>query len=151
MGLDVGDNRIGVAMSDPLGYSAHPLVTLNRATMNDDVYEIAQLIREYGVAEIVIGNPVDMSGRRSRQAVQSRALAQRLAAYISTKKPPILPIPILHLWNERLSSSLSRGHVDDIGSLHEQGGAVGRRVIANEVAAVLILQAFIDARPRIGF
>jgi putative Holliday junction resolvase len=148
MGLDVGDLRIGIALTDELGYSAHPLVTLARYTLREDVESIAQLIREYGVVEVVVGNPLSMSGAPSPKAAGSRALAQSLAQYIATKRPRILPIPVIHLWGERVSITRTHRHIDDIGPHRPEGAR--RRNIADETAAVLILQAFIDSRTPLG-
>src|SRR5271170_7990391 len=134
MGLDVGDRRIGVAVSDPLGLTAQPILTLVRANRKQDLKSLARLIRKYGCAEIVVGNPLYMSGDQSPQAAKAQALAQILRDETS------LPV---HLWDERLTTTEAHRH------LHAAGRpGSGHRAVVDQVAAVLILQSFLDARQR---
>ena len=66
MALDVGKVRVGVALSDPLGYTAQPLLTLWRKRRGEDLRSLLRLIRKYEVVAIVVGNPLHMSGDVSR-------------------------------------------------------------------------------------
>ncbi|MGP8259640.1 MAG: Holliday junction resolvase RuvX [Acidobacteriaceae bacterium] len=131
--FDVGDRRIGVAVSDPLGYTAQPLLTLHRTNLRADMKSIARLLRKHAVAEAVVGNPLHMSGDQSPQAAKAQQFAEELRAAFG------LPV---HLWDERLSTTEAHRHLDAGG--HAAGRE--RRQIIDQVAAVLILQSFLDAR-----
>ena len=61
-GLDVGRVRVGVALSDPMGYTAQPLLTLWRKSRGEDLRSLLRLIRKHKVMEILVGNPLHMSG-----------------------------------------------------------------------------------------
>jgi putative Holliday junction resolvase len=131
MGLDVGDRRIGVAVSDDLGATAQPVLTLLRRNQREDLRALLRLIRRHGVRQLVVGNPLYMSGDPSPQA----AKAQALAALVGEKSG--LPV---HLWDERLSSAEAHRHLHAAG----RPGAAHRQVV-DQVAAVLILQSYMDS------
>jgi putative Holliday junction resolvase len=131
--FDVGDRRIGVAVSDPLGYTAQPLLTLHRTNHRADMKSIARLLRKHGVVEAVVGNPLHMSGDLSPQAAKAQAFAEELRAQFGIA---------VHLWDERLTTTEAHRHLDAGG--HAAGRE--RRQIIDQVAAVLILQSFLDAR-----
>ncbi len=144
LGLDVGDRRIGVALSDELGYTAQPLFTLHRAGLNKsglrmDLKAIARVLRKYGpISEAVVGNPLYMSGDQSPQAARAQAFADALRAEF--------PLTV-HLWDERLTTTEAHRHLDALGhSRAPNSDGVGRKNIIDQVAAVLILQAFLEAR-----
>jgi putative Holliday junction resolvase len=131
--FDVGDRRIGVALSDPLGYTAQPLVTLYRTNHRAEMKSIARLLRKHGVAEAVVGNPLHMSGDQSPQAAKAQQFAEELRAEFGLT---------VHLWDERLSTTEAHRHLDAGG--HAAGRE--RKEIIDQVAAVLILQSYLDAR-----
>jgi putative Holliday junction resolvase len=132
MGLDVGDRRIGVAVSDPLGLTAQPILTLVRTNRRQDMKSLKRLLRKYECAEIVVGNPLYMSGDQSPQA----AKAQSFAAIL--REETGLPV---HLWDERLTTTEAHRH------LHAAGrSAPEHKAVVDQVAALLILQGFLDAR-----
>ncbi len=143
LGLDVGDRRIGIALSDPLGYTAQPLLTLHRTTLRADLKSVARLIRKHGVAEAVVGNPLYMSGDQSPQAAKAQAFAQGLTDHLAERDGITLPI---HLWDERLTTTQAHRHLDDSGHSRGQTGRNDRKQIIDQVAAVLILQGFLDSR-----
>jgi putative Holliday junction resolvase len=130
--FDVGDRRIGIAVSDPLGFTAQPLFTLHRKNQRSDMKVIARVLRKHAVAEAVVGNPLYMSGDQSPQAAKTQAFAADLRATFALT---------VHLWDERLSTTQAHRHLDDAGH-----AAIGRKGIIDQVAAVLILQSFLDAR-----
>ncbi|HEX7158758.1 MAG TPA: Holliday junction resolvase RuvX [Edaphobacter sp.] len=147
MGLDVGDNRIGIAISDPLGYTAQPLLTLHRTNLRADLKSISRLIRKYGVTEVVVGNPLYMSGDLSPQAAKAQAVAQALHKHLAAREEgQPYPIPPIHLWDERLSTTQAHRHLSDMGHASGRTGRIERRNVIDQVAAVLILQSFIDSR-----
>ncbi len=131
MGLDVGDRRIGVAVSDPLGLTAQPVMTLVRTNRRQDLKSLQRLIRRYGCAEIVVGNPLYMSGDQSPQAAKAQAFAQML------REETALPV---HLWDERLTTTEAHRH------LHAAGRAGSEhKAVVDQVAAVLILEGYLAA------
>ncbi len=131
LGLDFGDRRIGVAVSDELGLTAQPVLTLTRKNAKQDLKSLGRLLRKFSCAAIVLGNPLYMSGDVSPQAAKTHAFAQSLRDAFS------LPV---HLWDERLTSAEAHRH------LHASGRAIsGHREVVDQVAAVLILQGFLDA------
>jgi putative Holliday junction resolvase len=132
LGFDVGDRRIGLAVSDPLGYTAQPLFTLHRKNRRADLKSVARVLRKYAVSEVVVGNPLYMSGDQSPQAAKAQAFAEELRTEFSLT---------VHLWDERLSTTQAHRHLDDAGH-----AAMGRKGIIDQVAAVLILQSFLEAR-----
>lgn len=132
LGLDFGDRRIGVAVSDELGLTAQPVLTLVRKNSKQDLKSLGRLLRKFGCSAIVIGNPLYMSGDLSPQAAKTQAFAQALREAFA------LPV---HLWDERLTSAEAHRH------LHAAGRpASSHRAVVDQVAAVLILQSFLDAR-----
>lgn len=132
MGLDVGDRRIGVAVSDALGLTAQPVLTLTRTNRKQDLKSIQRLIRRHGCAAVVVGNPLYMSGDQSPQAAKAQAFAQMLGEETG------LPV---HLWDERLTTTEAHRH------LHAAGRAGSEhKAVVDQVAAVLILESWLAAR-----
>jgi putative Holliday junction resolvase len=132
LGFDVGDRRIGLAISDPLGYTAQPLFTLHRTGRRADLKSVARVLRKHAVTEAVVGNPLYMSGDQSPQAAKAQAFAEDLRTEFGIA---------VHLWDERLTTTQAHRHLDDAGH-----PAIGRKGIIDQVAAVLILQSFLEAR-----
>jgi len=139
LAFDVGERRIGLALSDALGYTAQPLFTLHRGRLKDDLKSIARVLRKHGpIAEAVVGNPLYMSGDQSPQAARAQAFAQALRDEFALT---------VHLWDERLTTAEAHRHLDALGhSRAPNSEGVGRKNIIDQVAAVLILQAFLEAR-----
>lgn len=131
LGLDFGDRRIGVAVSDELGLTAQPVLTLVRKNPKQDLKSLGRLLRKFGCTAIVMGNPLYMSGDLSPQAAKTQAFAEELRQSLA--------VPV-HLWDERLSSAEAHRH------LHAAGRPLSvHREVVDQVAAVLILQSFLDA------
>jgi putative Holliday junction resolvase len=139
LGLDVGDRRIGLALSDQLGFTAQPLFTLHRTRLRDDLKSIARVLRKFApIQEVVVGNPLYMSGDQSPQAARAQAFAEALRQELSVT---------VHLWDERLTTAEAHRHLDALGhSRAPNSEGVGRKNIIDQVAAVLILQNFLEAR-----
>ncbi len=132
MGLDVGDRRIGVAISDALGLMAQPVLTLTRTNRRQDFKSIQRLIRRHNCSAIVVGNPLHMSGDTSRQAEKAQAFAQML------RDETGLPV---HLWDERLTTTEAHRH------LHAAGRAGSKhKAVIDQVAAVLILESYLQSQ-----
>ena len=132
LALDVGRKRIGLAITDPLGYTVQPLFTLHRGTPHADVKSIGRVVRKHAVAEIVVGNPLHMSGEISPQAARTQAFAEELRAAFD------LPV---HLSDERLSTSEAHQQLYAMGKPRQE-----HRELVDQVAAVLILEGFLAAR-----
>src|SRR6202034_486152 len=95
LGLDFGGRRIGVAVSDELGLTAQPVLTLVRKNTKQDLKSLGRLLRKFGCSAIVLGNPLYMSGDISPQATKTQAFAESLNVTFS------LPV---FLWDEPLTS-----------------------------------------------
>ncbi len=131
LGLDVGNRRIGVAVSDELGLTAQPVLTLQRRrSLREDLRSLARLARRFGVVGIVVGNPVYLSGDVSPQAARTQAFAAELGELTG------LPI---HLWDERLTTREAHRILYEAGHARQQ-----HRSVVDQVAAVLILQSYLD-------
>jgi putative Holliday junction resolvase len=132
MALDVGKIRVGVALSDPLGYTAQPLLTLWRKTRGEDLRSLLRLIRKHEVVRIVVGNPLHMSGDVSPWAAKVHEFAEEL------KKRSGLPV---QLWDERLSSVAAHEILNQAGHDRRE-----RKYVIDQVAAVVILQGWMEAK-----
>lgn len=131
LGLDVGNRRIGVAVSDELGLTAQPVLTLERRhSRREDLRSLARLARRFGVAGIVVGNPIHLSGDMSQQAAKTQAFAAELGLLTG------LPI---HLWDERLTTHEAHQILYEAGQARRQ-----HRRVVDQVAATLILQEFLE-------
>ena len=136
--LDLGDKRIGIAVTDPLGYTVQPLMTLYRKAPRADLKSIARLIRKHGIVEVVVGKPLHMSGEQSRRAHKAEVFANDLHAATG--------VPV-HLWDERLTSWDAHQLLDDTtGRRRTSADRQKRKQIIDQVAAVLILESFLQAR-----
>ena len=121
-----------MAISDPLGLTAQGLPTLQRQNKRLDFKQLAKVIRDYQVSEIVVGYPLRLSGMEGIQSDKMQLFAEEL------RKKFGLPV---HLWDERLTSSQANRilRATDL-SIKKRGQAVDR------MAAVLILQNWMEAR-----
>jgi putative Holliday junction resolvase len=121
-----------MAVSDPLGITAQGLPTIRRKNKRADFAAIQRVIGDYGVAEIVVGYPLRLSGATGTQADKMSAFAQELRQHFG------LPV---HLWDERLTSAQANR------LLRETDMSIRRRAeVVDRLAAVLILQAFMEHR-----
>jgi putative Holliday junction resolvase len=132
LAIDYGSRRMGLAVSDPLGITAQGLETLQRRNKRSDFAQLGRLIRQYQVQEIVLGNPLRMSGEIGPQAEKVAEFAEQLRQNFN------LPV---HLWDERLTSAEANRVLREAElSIEKRARAVDR------MAAVLILQSFLQAR-----
>jgi putative holliday junction resolvase len=132
LGLDVGSKTIGMAVSDPLGITAQGLNTIRRKNKRLDFGQLERVIRQYEVAEVVVGYPLRMSGAEGSQAEKMQQFAEELRRRFE------LPV---HLWDERLTSAQANR------MLRETDLSIKRRgEVIDRLAAVLILQSWLDRR-----
>ena len=137
LALDIGNRRIGVAVSDELGLTAQPVMTLERKrNRRDDLRSLARLARKYAVSAIVVGNPLHISGDTGAQALKVQAFAGELGELAG------LPI---HLWDERLTTCEAHNLLYQAGHKRQD-----HRKVVDQVAATLILQSFLDAKSAAG-
>jgi putative Holliday junction resolvase len=131
MGLDVGERRVGVAISDELGAIASPLTAVQRGRR--DLDEIHGLIRKWDVASLVIGLPTGLSGREGPQAALVRAFAGELEAGIDAGVDVVF-------WDERLTTAIAERSLIEAGTSRAR-----RKEKIDAVAAAVLLQSFLDA------
>jgi putative holliday junction resolvase len=132
MAIDFGSKRIGLAVTDELGMTAQGLPTLHRTNKRNDFDQLRRTIKQYTVAEIVMGLPLRMSGEAGIQAEKVEAFAEELRARFK------LPV---HLFDERLTSVEANRVLDEA----DVGGR-NRKNVVDQLAAVLILQAVMEMR-----
>ncbi len=132
LGLDVGDKRIGVAVSDALGWTAQAVKVLNRGTIEEDLAELREIIEYYGVDELVIGLPKNMDGSLGDRAEQTTLYSEQLGA--------VLGLPIT-LWDERLSTVAATRTLLEADLSRRK-----RKQVVDKLAAVIILQGYLDLK-----
>jgi len=134
LGVDVGSVRVGVSLSDPSPFLASPLVTLSRDADDDtDLAQLARLVTEHEVVEVIVGLPRTLADRQGSAADIAIDYADRLAGRVA-------PVPV-RLADERLTTvSATR--------MLSSRGVKGRkqRAVVDQVAAVEILQVWLDGR-----
>jgi putative holliday junction resolvase len=141
LGVDVGQVRVGVAICDPDGILATPLVTLRRdrdaenGAIPADIRELSQLVDDHNCVEVVVGLPVRLTGMEGPAAAQARTYAELLAAAIA-------PIPV-RLVDERMSTVAATRRLAERGVRGRR-----QRAVIDQAAAVEILQRWLDARRR---
>jgi putative holliday junction resolvase len=133
LALDVGKRRIGLAVSDALGITAQGIPTLQRTTIREDLARLAEIVSEYSVTLFLVGEPLHMSGDKSRQAQYIRDFAARLSE--KTGVPA-------QFWDERLTT------VQAQRVLRESGISIEKRARAvDRLAAVILLESYLDSLP----
>ena len=130
MGLDIGTRTIGIAISDELGITAQGIKTLRRKSMEEDFKEIAAIIRQFEIEEIIVGLPKNMNGTLGRQA-------EKVLKWVEVLKEKI-EIPVA-TWDERLSTVGASRVLLEADLSREK-----RKKVIDKVAAVLILQGYLD-------
>ncbi len=131
LGLDVGTVTIGVAISDPLGMFAQPVRTLRRTGRKADVAELAELVREREVSRIIVGLPLRMDASEGDSAREARRMAEALGAALEG-------VTIV-LQDERFSTAEAERALIE-GNVRRSK----RKQVIDQVAAVLILQSYLD-------
>jgi putative Holliday junction resolvase len=132
MGLDYGDRKIGVAVSDSLYMTAQGVTTIYRS--RDEFPELGRLIDQYEVTEIILGYPRNMDGSAGPRAQKTASFADQLREEFH------LPV---YLWDERLSTVAAERFL-----LEGDVSRKKRKLVIDKLAAVLILQPFLDRRAR---
>ena len=134
LALDLGKKRIGIAISDELGWTAQGLETLERQDINKDLDYLARLINTYQADELVVGLPRDQSG-------EIGAAAQEVLSFVDLcKKTFAIPITT---WDERFTTVAATRSLIEADLSRKK-----RKKVIDKVAAVLILQGYLDWRSR---
>ena len=141
LGVDVGKVRVGVALSDPDGILASPLVTVPRDmgaaadSVPADIAELARLVREHEAVQVVVGLPVRLDGSEGIAAIDIRAYAERLARAVGH-------VPVV-LADERMSTVVASRRLAERGVRGKR-----QRAVVDQAAAMEILQSWLDAQRR---
>ena len=132
LGIDLGEARIGIAVSDELGMLAHALETIVVKDTRDPIARIVQLATEKDVSHVIIGLPKNMDGTMGPAAEKTRAFAEKLKEQLTCG---------VRLWDERLTTVAAQRYLHDAGKNVKQS-----RAVIDQVAAQIILQGWLDAQ-----
>jgi len=136
LGLDIGEKRIGVAVSDELGYTAQGMQVLIRKELDEDLAALKELIEAAEVTEVVVGFPKNMDGSVGESA-------QNVLSFVK-KMEESLTIPLI-LWDERWTTAEATRVL-----LQADLSRKKRRKVVDKLAAVLILQGYLDSLDQQG-
>ena len=134
MGLDLGSKTIGVALSDELTITAQVLTSIHRTALAKDLEAIVRLVEDHQVEELVIGLPINMDGSRGGAVDKVETFIEHLSARLTIK---IIP------WDERLSTVAAERIL-----LEGDLSRAKRRKVIDRLSAAIILQGYLDSRPR---
>lgn len=132
MGLDVGDKTIGVALSDPLGWTAQGLETIQRIGIKKDLQKLEDIIKKYSVNKIVVGLPKNMNGTIGPQGQKVLEFNERLGKRFGD-------IEIIQ-WDERLTTAAAERTL-----IEADVGRKKRKEVIDKMAATYILQGYLDS------
>lgn len=162
LGLDVGDKRTGVAISDPQGMLALPLTVINHEGEDATVNDIIKLVEQHEVERIVIGLPRCLNGSLGGQAKKVTAFAERLRNVIAIEAQQSHFARVdIQMWDERLSTRAAERLMMDAGGGRNKPRSRGKKgaetcrlsakAAVDAVAAALILQGFLDSLNEMSF
>ncbi len=132
LGIDYGDVRIGIAVSDAMGWTAQGVETIKRQTPDQDLARIGELIREYDVETLVLGFPKNMNGTIGPRGELSQEFAETLRAKFG--------LPVV-LWDERLSTMAAERMLISADVSRKK-----RKQVVDKMAAAIILQNYLDSK-----
>ena len=130
LGLDIGDARTGVAISDELGIAAHPLCTIQRKSKKALLGELQELIAVHKVERIVIGLPLQLDGETGVQARKVKRFAEKLGQHVN--------LPII-FWDESFTTFEATQILQGTKKRRKK-----RKQVIDQVAAVLILEGYLE-------
>lgn len=132
MGIDYGDARVGIALSDPLGMLAQRYTTLENTGGKKLFAQIAELVQEKQVGHIVIGMPKNMDGSEGFRAEATYAFAERLKTVTDVE---------ISFWDERLTTVAAHGYLNEVNVRGKK-----RKATVDAVSAELILEGFMQSK-----
>jgi putative Holliday junction resolvase len=132
LGIDYGDRKIGLAVSDRLGITAQPLLNYRRKTEKEDAAYFKRVVSEYEIKEVIIGLPLRMDGSSGTRAEKTREFARWLGQ--------VLNLPV-HFWDERLTTKqatkiLSKRKIPPRA----------KKDLEDQVSAVIILSTYLESK-----
>jgi putative Holliday junction resolvase len=135
LALDYGTKRIGVALSDELGWTAQPLETFERRTLDRDVAHIAALVESHSVERVVLGLPLQLDGREGPAVRAMREFTDKLEGS--------LPVPVV-LWDERMTTKAAEELLiaADVSRKKRKG-------IVDRIAAAILLRSYLEAQDQV--
>jgi len=136
LGVDFGDRRIGLAVSDPTERIALGAGCLQVRSRREALASLSEFVAKNGIDEIVIGLPLTMSGERGQRAQITEQFVDQLAREVSAR---------IRLWDERFTSEAARRSVVDAGP-GARRAARRHKGRTDEIAATLLLQSWLDSR-----
>ena len=131
LGLDIGEKRTGVAISDPQGRFALPLTVISHSRQDAALNDIVKLTRQYDIEQIIVGLPYSLNGSLGQQAHKVKALAQRLSSLAGLN---------VELWDERLSTVAAARLQTEAGVRKAK-----KKQHRDAIAAAIVLQGFLDS------
>jgi putative Holliday junction resolvase len=159
LGLDIGDKKTGVAISDPEGILAIPLTVIERRSREDVITEVIKLVERYQVECIVVGLPYSLNGHLTQQSKKVEAFIEKLQSVIAVSQSPepklrAEGVPIsegeakqprlsgvnIEIWDERLSTVVAEKLMAEAGTRKDK-----RKQHQDALAAAIILQGFLDS------
>lgn len=135
LGLDVGDRTIGVAVSDALLLTAQGVETIRRTSMERDLMRLQELMAKYETNTLLVGMPKNMNGSMGPRA----EFVQAFAATVQKK----IPTAEVVFWDERLSTVAATKSL-----IAADVSRAKRKKVIDKMAAVFILQGYLDSRPK---
>ena len=130
LGLDIGTRTVGVAVSDPLGWTAQGITTIKRKNYTEDMNEIKKICDQYGVETIVAGMPKNMNGTIGPSGEMVMEFCERLNGVVNIK---------IEFWDERLTTVAAHKAM-----LEADLSRAKRQKIVDKMAATYILQGYLD-------
>ncbi len=135
MGLDVGSQTIGVSVSDPFGWTAQGVETIRHTTREKDFQRLGELVKAYEVERFVLGMPLNMNGTKGMRAERT----EEFAAALKEAFPQIEQA----FWDERLTTVMAQKELIAADVSRKK-----RKQVIDKMAAVAILQGYLDWRAR---
>jgi putative holliday junction resolvase len=130
LGLDVGDKTIGIAVSDPLGYTAQGIDTIRRRNLEYDINEIIKFYEEYKCNTIVVGLPKNMNGTIGPSGEKILGFCDEIKKSLDCK---------IEMWDERLTTVAAHKAM-----LEADLSRAKRKKLVDKIAATYILQGYLD-------
>ncbi len=133
MGLDVGDKKIGIALSDSMGWTAQGYSVIERKNLKGTLCKIKKIVERYDVTQVIIGLPKNMNGSIGPQGEKILKFAEELGNIINNIE--------IKLWDERLTTIEAEKTLIEADLSRRK-----RKQVIDKLAAVLILQNYLDSR-----
>jgi putative Holliday junction resolvase len=132
LGLDVGDKKIGISLSDSTRSIAQALMVYRRSSLEKDLVELKRIVDEHGIGEIVVGLPKDLNGGIGKKATEVMAFAEEIRKHTSINTV---------LWDERFSTNEANRIFEMAQVSHKK-----RKPFIDMMASQIILQGYLDAQ-----